>query len=78
MLVTTPPEGSPPSFLDWFDMVRLLCECEVEKYATKYGYDPADPEQWERWTVLPRQFLTACFEKDVTYEELRDRFGLPR
>lgn len=78
MVVTTSPEGSPVSFWDWFHMIRVLCECEVEKYAARYGGDPEDAEQWARWTKLTREFIVRCFDKDATYEELRDEFRLPR
>lgn len=78
MVVTTSSTGAPVSFYDWFHMIRVLCECEVEKYAEKHAEDPNDPVQWERWTALTKAFIARCFEKDVTYEELRDEFRLPR
>jgi hypothetical protein len=64
----------PFSFLDQFDMVQALVYCEV----VKYGGDPDVPLHWERWARLPQQFLNACFAHGVTYEDLRDQFGLPR
>lgn len=78
MFVTTGPEGSPVAFEDWFHMIRVLCECEVEKYALKYGEDPNDPRQWARWTKLTREFIDRCFDQEASYEELRDEFRLPR
>ncbi len=78
MVIVTPPEGSPPSFEDWFEMVRILAEVEVTKYARRRGMDPESREAWERFSVLPRDFLVACFEYDATYAVLRTRFGLPR
>ncbi len=78
MVVTTDPDGAPVAFEDWFHMIRLLCECEVEKYAARYGEDPNDPDQWQRWTAMPQRFITACFNRDATYEQLRDEFRLPR
>lgn len=70
--VTTGPDGAPFSFEDWFHMIRLVVECELEKYAD------GDPEQWERWGAMPKAFLARCFDRDATYEQLRDEFRLPR
>ena len=53
-------------------MIRIVVECELEKYAD------GDPEQWERWSCLPEAFLARCFDRDVTSEQLRDEFRLPR
>lgn len=73
MIVNTKPDGSPPSFEDWFDMIRMLCECEIEKY----GGDINSVRDWQRWTTMPRKFFWACFDKEATYETLRDLFDLP-
>jgi len=76
--VTTSPEGSAFAFEDQLEMIQLLCECEVEKYAERHGLDPDGPEAWERFTVMPRLFLQRCFTRGITYEELRKEFGLPQ
>lgn len=70
--VTTRPEGSPFAFEDWFEMIQLVVECELEKYAQ------GDPEQWDRLAAMPKAFIARCFDRGVTYEQLRDEFRLPR
>lgn len=72
VFVTTGEDGAAFAFEDWFHMIRLVVEREVEKYAA------GDPEQWERWGAMPKEFLARCFDRDVTYEQLRDQFRLPR
>jgi len=69
--VSTPPEGSPVSFEDWWQMVRAFCVCEIDKYTNRYGGDPTDPEEWDRWTLMARDFITACFDQNRSYDELR-------
>ncbi len=78
LIRTTKDDGAAPSFEDWFVMIKFLCECEVEKYADTYGMDPMDPVVWSRFTKMPRSFIDRCFDKDSSYEQLRDEFRLPR
>jgi hypothetical protein len=72
------PEGSAIGFQDWFDQIRAIGRCEVEKYCAKYGGDPASREAWERWTKMPREFMEEAWAYDATYEVLRDKHRLPR
>lgn len=74
MFVATKEDGSPVAFEDWYYQVRVLVACEVEKY----GGDPENPTDWERWGRLPKEFLLRCFDFEATYEALRAEFGLPR
>jgi hypothetical protein len=53
-------------------MIQLVVECELEKYAQ------GDPEQWDRLAAMPKAFIARCFDRGVTYEQLRDEFRLPR
>lgn len=74
MFVRTKPDGSPPSFHDWYTMIWALCFCEV----LKYGGDPTNPLDWARRVSLPAAFFADCFDFEATYDVLRVRYGLPR
>jgi hypothetical protein len=73
LVIRTPPEGSAPSFEDWYTMIRVLAEVEVEKY----GGNPANPEDWDRWTKLPKDFFADCFDQTTNWDELRAKYGIP-
>lgn len=70
--VTTGPLGAPFAFEDWYHMIRLVVECEVEKYAQ------GDLEQWDRWAAMPKAFLARCFDHGATYEEIAAEFRVPQ
>lgn len=72
--VRTPPEGAPPSMLDIGILLRGIVYCET----VKYGGDPNNPLDWQRWGRLPFNYVNACFPLEARYEQLCERFGLPR
>ena len=72
MLVTA--EDSPVAFEDWFDMIQVYGECEV----AKYDGDPNTKVDWDRWVKMGKGFILDCFEYGADYDELAEKYGIPR
>lgn len=67
-VATSRHEGSPLSFFDWYEQIRLLRECEEEKYGT-WVPDPLE---------VPRKFFARCWETPMpSYDELAAEARIP-